>query len=117
MDGNPSRFVEALRAQMLENQRLRAENERLAAPAADDPIVIVGMGCRFPGGADDPEGLWRLVDEGRDAIAGFPEGRGWEDWEVPVVREGAFLPEAAAFDAAFFRISPREALTMDPQQR
>ncbi|WP_298799749.1 type I polyketide synthase [uncultured Pseudonocardia sp.] len=84
----------------------------------DDPVVIVGVGCRFPGGIASAEDLWRLVQEGRDAITGFPSDRGWETEAAGLaVRAGGFLPDAADFDAALFGISPREALAMDPQQR
>ncbi|WP_182882159.1 type I polyketide synthase [Microbispora sp. H10949] len=82
------------------------------AEAADDPIAVVAMACRYPGGVRSPEDLWRLVESDICAVSDVPADRGWQ---VPAV--GGFLADAAGFDADFFGISPREALAMDPQQR
>ncbi|WP_329578002.1 SDR family NAD(P)-dependent oxidoreductase [Kitasatospora sp. NBC_01250] len=97
---------------------------RAAAPvvvrsaADDEPIAIVGMSCRFPGGVASPEDLWQLLVDGGDALSEFPTDRGWDlDTGTSYLREGGFLDDASHFDAGFFGISPREALAMDPQQR
>ncbi|MFJ6053813.1 type I polyketide synthase [Streptomyces sp. NPDC092307] len=116
MDSSISEVVDALRASLLENERLRQHNQRLTTASAE-PLAIVGIGCRYPGGVQDVDGLWQLITEGRDAMTGFPADRGWERWDVPTARTGAFLHDAGNFDPDFFRISPREAKAMDPQQR
>ncbi|MFI0240648.1 type I polyketide synthase [Streptomyces sp. NPDC016845] len=109
----------------------RAVSAGATAPArresAEDPVVIVGMACRFPGDADTPERFWQLLSDGTDALGPFPEDR---DWDVAALydpepgkagrsstRVGGFLDGFADFDPGVFNISPREALATDPQQR
>ncbi|WP_446049044.1 SDR family NAD(P)-dependent oxidoreductase, partial [Streptomyces albidoflavus] len=120
------KVVEALRASLKETERLRRQNRDLAA-AASEPVAVVAMSCRYPGGVTSPEDLWHLVASGTDAVGGFPTDRGWDldalrDAGVDarghsVSQRGGFLDGVADFDAAFFGVSPREAVSMDPQQR
>ncbi|MFB7085166.1 SDR family NAD(P)-dependent oxidoreductase [Streptomyces sp. NPDC056296] len=120
-------LADHIRAGLFGSAEPTAEPAPVRPADEDDPIVIVGMGCRYPGGVRSPEDLWRLVAEGVDAVGDFPSDRGWDTEHLydpepgtpgrTYTREGAFLYEAADFDAGFFGIGPREATAMDPQQR
>ncbi|WP_420719667.1 type I polyketide synthase [Streptomyces sp. RTd22] len=111
---------------MEETNTLKQRNQQLRA-AAREPIAVVGMGCRFPGGVASPEGLWELLVSGGDGLSSFPVDRGWDLEGLfdpgpgrvggSYVRVGGFVRDVAEFDAELFGISPREALAMDPQQR
>src|SRR6476660_927689 len=107
-----------------------ATKHRLSATNGNrpnEPLAILGMGCRFPGVVNTPDDLWQLLSEERDANSDFPTDRGWnleallgsdpEARGATYVRGGSFVDNVGDFDAAFFWISPREAQAMDPQQR
>ncbi|MBO1418059.1 type I polyketide synthase, partial [Streptomyces sp. FH025] len=111
-------FLKRVTANLHETRQRLQELES----AGGEPIAIVGMSCRFPGGVRNPEALWELLDAGRESVAGLPQDRGWAfgDADGPgaaEVQAGNFIYGATEFDAGFFGISPREALSMDPQQR
>jgi rifamycin polyketide synthase modules 1, 2 and 3 len=116
----------ALRRSVKENQRLIAENAALHARSTE-PIAVVSMACRLPGGVRTPDDMWRVLSDGTDVMSPLPEDRGWDldGMYDPApgrpgrcyTRRGGFLDGAAEFDPAFFGISPREAVAIDPAQR
>ncbi|NUP48905.1 MAG: SDR family NAD(P)-dependent oxidoreductase, partial [Catenulispora sp.] len=124
---SPTVLARQIITQLLGASQSSAAQQPVARSVLDEPVAVIGMGCRFPGGVSTPDELWSLLATGGDAISGFPTDRGWDmaglydpDPDNPgtsYVQEGGFLQSAAEFDAPFFGISPREALAMDPQQR
>ncbi|MFH8447559.1 type I polyketide synthase, partial [Streptomyces sp. NPDC018026] len=97
------------------------------AAATDEPIAVVGISCRFPGGLRSAEDVWQMLVDGRDVVSDFPVDRGWAVDSIydpepgtaghTYTRQGGFLHDATEFDPEFFGIMPREAMAMDPQQR
>jgi polyketide synthase 12 len=118
--------TEALRKALVQVERLKSKNRALLERSGE-PIAIVGMSCRFPGGVESPDGLWDMVAQQRDVMSEFPNDRGWDldrlfddDPDAPhkcYARSGGFVDGVAGFDAAFFGVAPSEALATDPQHR
>ncbi|WP_202918583.1 beta-ketoacyl synthase N-terminal-like domain-containing protein, partial [Streptomyces cavernae] len=123
---NEKQLVDYLK-RMTSDLRSAHRRIRQLEDARSEPVAIVGMACRYPGGVSTPEELWQLVRDGRDAVSAMPDDRGWDvtGRHAPgsdrrgtfATAEGAFLDDPAGFDPGFFGLSPREALAMDPQHR
>ncbi|HVH97331.1 MAG TPA: type I polyketide synthase, partial [Enhygromyxa sp.] len=122
----PIAIAEMLLAELLGELEVVRDTAEPRRDHADEPIAIIAMACRYPGGVRSPEDLWQLVLDGRDAISSFPSNRGWPsdlydpDPDAPgksLTQQGGFLHDADQFDPAVFGISFREAVTIDPQQR
>ncbi|MEM8604516.1 MAG: beta-ketoacyl synthase N-terminal-like domain-containing protein [Cyanobacteria bacterium P01_H01_bin.121] len=122
---NPNNYQALLKESLLALKKMQAKLNQIES-AQREPIAIIGMGCRFPGGVTDPESFWQLLSEGRDAITPVPESRWNRDAfyaaqprtpQKMICREGGFLSDIECFDASFFNIAPREAKVLDPQQR
>src|SRR5580693_2807166 len=123
----PGTVISHLRSRLTGSAPDASAADAIEVTASDEPIAIVAMACRYPGEVGSPEELWDLVAEGRDVTSGFPEDRGWQLDSIynpdpghagtTYTRRGGFLSNATQFDPAFFGVSPREALAMDPQQR
>ncbi|MGC0328984.1 acyl transferase domain-containing protein/acyl carrier protein [Streptomyces sp. SAI-170] len=121
MAADEEKLVDYLKRVTASLHKTRERLRELEA-AEQEPVAVVAMGCRFPGGVRSPEDLWKLLAAGGDAVGDFPTDRGWDVEELydpgtEAVTQGGFLDGAGDFDAAFFGISPREALALDPQQR
>jgi acyl transferase domain-containing protein len=124
---NEAKLLEHLRWVTTELHETRSQLKQVQDDA-NEPVAIIGMACRYPGGVNSPEDLWRVVADGVDAVSDFPDDRGWPTGDdlfdadpdragKSYVRQGGFVHGAERFDASLFGISPREALATDPQQR